>query len=217
MMLVILSIVMIMIGYMFLLLSYLIPIFRIIYLDWIGSIFFIIPIIIVFYRIYVTDTYALTDRVPRWKQFVAYLRRDNRAVPLIGERAYAGESFIDIPFLGLMEFLGKDCVYTWGDKKIIWGLENINFSPDPRYGNFTHTLWKLGFANSDEVKEVLGGGNPDLRFKVYNNMLGWVKPVDRLTNDLMSYDGKKKFFAPVKKKEEDISHEAEKFIDSWSK
>jgi len=214
MMIIIMGIVMIMMGYMFLAITYAIPVLRVIYLDWIGSFFFIIPFIIAMYRMWVAETYTQTERIPRWKQLVAYLRRDNRIVSLVGERAFAGESFIDIPNLGLMEFLGKDCVYQWGDKKVIWGLENVNFSPDPRYGNLCNCMWRLGFSNSDEVKQVLNGENAELRTKVYNNILEWEGPVDRLTNDLKNYTGKIVYFEPTKEKE---INEAEKFIDNWNK
>lgn len=205
---------MIMIGYIFLFLTSMFPVLRLVYMDWISSFFFIIPLILCIYRMWVADTMLQTDRIPRWKQLVNYVRRDNKIIPLVGERAFPGESFLDIPNLGLMEFLGKDCVYSWGDKKVVWGLENINFSPDPRYGNFTHTLWRLGFSDSDEVKQVLAGHLPELRDKVYSNIMSWVKPVDKLTYSIKSYEGPVVDFSSSK----DVDHDkAAKFLDNWSK
>jgi len=132
------------------------------------------------------------DNTPKWKHLIKYLRRDNETIELLGERAYPGESFVDIPHLGLIEYLGKDCYYKSGVKKYAWVLENMNFTPDPRYGNLTHLLWKLGFSNSDEVKKVLNGELPALRDKVYANMTLWDNShgVKKLTDDMQSYDGK---------------------------
>ena len=89
-------------------------------MDWIATFFFIIPAVLVFYRMSVARTWQQTDRIPTWKQLIDYLRRDGEVIPLIGKRAYMGESFLDVPELGLVEFLGKDTVYQWGDKKVCW-------------------------------------------------------------------------------------------------
>lgn len=210
----ILDIFLIMLGYLCLVLLQLIPELKIIYLDWIASFFFIAPLVITIYRIMISDSATQVDKLPKWKHLVNYLRRDNRVIPLKGERAYPGESFIDIPQLGLMEYLGKDCVYSWGDKKTVFGLENINFTPDPRYGNFTHTLWMLGFTNSDEVIQILNGENPELRQKIYDNMVNWETSVQKLTRELKTYKGKVIDF----KKDIDIKHkEAEEFLKHWGK
>jgi hypothetical protein len=138
------------------------------------------------------------DRIPKWKHLMKYLRRDNETVEVLGERAYPGESFVDVPLLGLIEYLGKDCYYNAGDKKYAWVLENMNFTPDPRYSNFTHVLWNLGFTNSDEVKKVLNGDLPGLREKIYYNMEQWDNNhgAKKLTRDLKEYDGGTVNFKP---------------------
>jgi len=190
MFLIVIGILCIMMGYMMMSLVYIIPELRLIYFDLICIVFLIVPFIIACYRVWISGCWKQVDRIPIWKQLVNYVRRDNRVVQLIGERAYPGESFIDIPNLGLVEFLGKDTVYNMGDKKIVWGLENLNFTPDPKYGNFIDTLWKLGFTNSDEVKAVLNGELPDLRDKVYENIVTWENGgAEKLTSSLVSYEG----------------------------
>lgn len=169
------------------------------YMDWIATLFFIIPLIIVFYRLSTAKTWIQTDYIPKWKQLVNYLRRDNEVVPLVGKRAYMGESFLDFKELGLMEFLGKDTVYTWGDKKVCWALENVNFTPDPRYFNFTALLYNLGFKDSDDVRNVLLGNDLYLMGKVYQNMITWDNNhgVNKLIADQINYNGDKVKFEPA--------------------
>ena len=175
------------------------PILRVAFLDWIALVLFVLPYGITMYRLHVTKAYKQADTVPKWKHLINYMRRDNEIVPVIGERAYPGESFIDVDKLGLIEFLGKDCVYTWGDKKVIWGLENINFTPDPRYFNLTHLLWELGFHDSDDIKNVLSGKDLYLMGRVNLNMdsYGSRHGANRLVSDMKNYDGKKVRFKGV--------------------
>lgn len=171
---------------------YLYPILRTLYLDWIALFLAFVPFIVIIYRAHTTKCYKQLDKLSPWRHLINYMRRDNEIVPIIGERTYPGESFIDVPKLGLIEFLGKDCVYNWGDKKVMWGLENINYSPDPRYFNFTHLLYELGFRNSEDIKEVLKGENLYLMGKVYLNMLKYdnMHGSARLVNEMKDYDGK---------------------------
>ena len=187
-------------AFMLYYLTVIIPEFRLIFLDWIAIGLMILPWVITLYRLHVTQSWHQADRIPTWKTLINYLRRDNEIIPIIGERAYSGESFLDVPFLGLMEFLGKDCVYTQGDKKVIWGLENINFSPDPRYWNFTHLLHKLGFHNSTDVTEVLKGDNLELMGKVYLNIINdGSHGADLLVEEMQNYHGKVVDFEPTAK------------------
>jgi len=182
-------------------LTKLFPILQTVYLDWICLMLFIAPSIIIFYRIHVTRTWKHVDKLPLWKHLIDYMRRDNEVIPIIGERAYPGESFLDVKQLGLIEYLGKDCYYNWGDKKIMWGLENINYSPDPRYANFTHLLYTLGFSDSDDVINVLKGNDLELMGKVYLNMLEYdgKRGAGKLVKEMEKYDGKVVDFEPVKK------------------
>jgi len=157
------------------------------------------PNILLWYRISVTRTYKQVEKIPRWKHLINYIRRDNVTVPLYGERAYPGESFLDVPHLGLIEFLGKDCYYTWGDKKYMWGLENINYSPNVKYSNLCHTLWELGFRNSDDVRNVLNGTDLHLMGTVYKNMQIYDNKhgAKKLVRDLEEYEGKTISFKPL--------------------
>lgn len=198
MMLVVAPVLLLVVGFMLLFLTRLYPILDMIYLPEMGYIFAVGSVIFLLYRLYVADTFKQTDKVGKGKHLINYLRRDNEVVPIYGKRAYPGESFIDVVGLGLVEFLGKDCFYTWGDKKVIWGLENINFTPDPRYFNLCHLFWEVGFTDSDDVYRVLNGLDLELMGRVYLNMLSYDDRhgVNRLINDLKEYDGDKVVFKP---------------------
>ena len=153
------------------------------------------------YRIKVTRCWYQVDRIPVWKHLIKYIRRDNEVIELLGERAYPGESFIDVEMLGLFEFLGKDTVMHQGDKNFVLGLENINFTPDPRYFNFTHLLWELGFSDSIDVRNVLLGDDLELMGKIYLNMQNYDNGhgVQRLVTELQEYDGDTIQFKPIQK------------------
>ena len=191
MMLIITGISCFILGFVLLFLTKLNPLFELVYFDYIGLFIVFVPFIMMLYRMMVTTkTYDLTEKLPKWKHFIAYMRRDNTIVPMKGERTYPGESFLDVPKLGLVEFLGKDCWYTWGDKKILWGLENVNFTPDPRYSNLCHLLDTLGFKDSEDVKNVLTGKDLDLMGKTFLAMNTYDQNhgVNKLVDDMKNYD-----------------------------
>lgn len=183
-------------GFFMILLTKMNPLFERVYFDYIGMFILFLPFIIVLIRMQTAKTYTLTEKIPKWKHYIAYMRRDNTIVPMMGTRTYPGESFIDVPKLGLMEFLGKDCWYTWGDKKILWGLENIQFTPDPRYSNLCHLLSTLGFVDSEDIKNVLSGKDLNLMGKTFLAMNNYdnTHGVDKLVTDMVNYDGDKVLF-----------------------
>lgn len=198
MMIIVVPIIFWVIGFIFLYLSYMNPLFQMLLFPWFGFLFSCAGGIFLLYRLYVSNSLKHADKLPTWKHLINYLRRDNMVVPIHGKRAYPGESFIDVEGLGLVEFLGKDCYYSWGDKKVIWGLENINFTPDPRYFNLTHLLWELGFTDSVDVYNVLNGLDLELMGRVYLKMHEYDKShgVKKLVGDMQNYNGKKIDFKP---------------------
>jgi len=209
MLLIIIGIILYTMAFVLYTLTYIFPIFRMVYLDWIALFIAIVPYVIVLYRIHVTRCWHHVDKLPIWKHLINYLRRDNEVIPVVGERAYPGESFIDVDKLGLIEFLGKDCVYQWGDKKIVWGLENINFTPDPRYFNLTHLLYEVGFTDTNDVTNVLKGEDLDLMGRVYMNIIEYddLHGASKLMTEMEEYDGKIIEFKPVPQKgHKDIAH-----------
>jgi hypothetical protein len=197
--LVIVTLVFYMLGGVFVMLPMLLPDPRMALFTYLGMFILCLPNIMVWQRIISSQTYLDVDKLPKWKHLIHYLRRDNHIVPILGTRAYSGESFLDVPKLGLIEFLGKDCYYSYGDKKILFGLENINYSPDIKYSNLCSTLWKLGFRNSEDLKKVLEGDDLLMMGKVYQNMLTYDDGhgACKLVEDMRIYNGKPVVFKPA--------------------
>jgi len=202
-------------GFSLFYVSKIFPIFQMVYFDYIGLLLMAVPSFVILYRLYTQRLWHHANRLPLWKHLIDYLRRDNEVIPIVGTRAYPGESFLDVKKLGLIEFLGKDCYYQWGDKKTMWGLENINFSPDPRYYNFTHMLYNLGFSDDTDVRNVLLGEDLELMAKVYQNMIEWdtTHGVNKLISDMKNYEGPPVKFSDKK----DTSDKVYEFIDKHLK
>lgn len=203
-----------MIGFVLFFISKIFPIFQMIYLDWIGMFIVFLPFIITLYFLISDDMYLWVEKISKWHHRIAYMRRDNRVIPMTGRRIYASESFLENPRLGLIEYLGKDCVLSWGKKKIVWALENLNYTPDPRYASFTNMLYELGFSSPQDVVDVLNGNDLDLMAKVWVNMQLWDSGhgVNKLVYDLKNYKGEN-FQFEDRIKEEDHKGISEKIDD----
>jgi len=186
------------VAFVFIYLPFMIPDPRMSLFTWLGIIMLGVPNILVWQRIIASRTYQHVERQPKWKHLIDYIRRDNHVITIFGNRAYPGESFLDVPQLGLIEFLGRDCYYNWGDKKILFGLENVNYTPDIKYSNLCHILWELGFKNSDDVRNVLTGNDLLLMGKVYLAMQNYDNShgVKKLVHDLKEYQGRPVRFTP---------------------
>jgi len=111
----------------------------------------------------ISETGKQYDTLPPGGSLINYIRRDAHIIPLVGKRVYSGESFLEIPKLGLIEDLGSGTVFTWGRKRVRFGLENINYTPDPRFWNLTHELYKMGFDDNDDLYNVLNIPNMDTK------------------------------------------------------
>jgi len=177
-------------GFLFFFLPEIFPIPPFKSLQYMAVLLIALPWIVTLYRIYISRTWYHVDKLPIWKHLINYMRRDNEIIPIVGNRAFPGESFIDVPQLGLIEFLGKDCVYTWGDKKVLWGLENISFTPDPRYSNLCGIMIKLGIQDSKDMVNVFNGRDLELMGNVYLKMLqNGKRGADKLIEEFKTYNG----------------------------
>lgn len=220
MMLVVLSVMCFVMSFFLFYMTKIMPIFTLVYFDYIALFVAFVPAIILLYKMMaVSDTYKLTEKIPKWKHYIAYMRRDNKIVSMYGTRTYPGESFIDVPNLGLVEFLGKDCWYNWGDKKILWGLENLSYTPDPRYSNLCHLLSTIGFSNSDDIKNVLTGNDLNLMGKTWLAMDNYDNDhgIPRLINDMMNYDKKTVIFNNGNESDKNILDKIDKFLSQKEK
>ena len=160
------------IGGIFLwLLCKMIPLLTLMMMDWVALFMMGGAMFILLFCFGISGTGLQYDTIPPGTAVINYIRRDGIIVPLLGKRVFSGESFLDVPKLGIVEDVGKDTVFLWGRKKVRFGLENINYTPDPRYFNLCHELYKLGFDDTDDLYEVMNirniDGNKERARKVY--------------------------------------------------
>lgn len=149
------SIVLMIGGIMLWMMAKAIPFLMVIGMDWVAIFMMVASLIVILFRFSMTNTGKQFDYLNPMQALINYIRRDGSVIPVVGTRVYSGESFLDIPRLGLIEDLGKDTVLSWGGKKIRFGLENINYTPDPKYMNYTSELARIGFNDSDELYMIM--------------------------------------------------------------
>lgn len=142
-------------GIMLFLFTKVSPFFSVLMMDWVGVFMMAGAIFILLFCFSISGTGLQYDTIPAGTAIVNFIRRDGIIAPLLGKRVFAGESFLDVPKLGLIEDLGKDTVFLLGRKKIRFGLENISYTPDLKYANLTHELYNLGFDDTDDLYNVL--------------------------------------------------------------
>lgn len=148
-------------GVMLWMLAQLIPFLKMISMDWVGQFMEIGAIFILFFCFGISQTGLQYDTIPPGSAIINYIRRDGIISPQLGKRIFSGESFLDVPRLGLIEDLGQDTVFLLGRKKVRFGLENINYTPDPRYWNMCKELYSLGFDDLDDLYNVMNIPNMD--------------------------------------------------------
>lgn len=149
------SVMLVGMGMFLFILSKIMPFFAYIMMDWVGLIAIIGGVFVLLVAFPFSDTGLLYDTIPGGAAVIPFIRRDGNIIPLLGKRVFSGESFLDIPKLGLVEDLGQGTVFLWGRKKIRFGLENISYTPDPHYANLCATLRRLGFDDSDDLWNVM--------------------------------------------------------------
>ncbi len=137
------------------------PFLAFILMDWVAIFMMIGAIFILFFCFGISGTGLQYDTIPSGTAIINYIRRDGIIVPLLGKRIFSGESFLDVQRLGIVEDVGKDTVFLWGRKKVRFGLENINYTPDPRYWNMCRELYQLGFDDTDDLYNVMNIPNMD--------------------------------------------------------
>jgi len=149
-------------GVILWLMSEAIPFLNFILMDWVAVFMMCGGIFILLFVFPISGTSKQYDTLPPGSRLVNFIRRDGTIQPLACKRVFAGESFLEEPSLGLIEDLGKDTVFLWGRKKVRFGLENINYTPDPRHFNLTRELYHLGFDDSDDLYNILNIPNMDV-------------------------------------------------------
>ena len=148
-------------GVLLWMMSKMIPFLGLILMDWVGIFMMTGSMFILFFCFGISGTGLQYDTIPSGTAIINYIRRDGIIVPLLGKRVFSGESFLDVQRLGIIEDVGKDTVFLWGRKKVRFGLENINYTPDPRYFNLCRELYHLGFDDTDDLYNILNIPNMD--------------------------------------------------------
>ena len=173
-------------GAALLALTYLFPVTRAMYLDWCALILMAVPSILFIYGMSDRKVTWLMEKVPKGKMLILFMRRDGDIVPVLGTRAYPGESFIDVPNLGLIHDLGN--VHRWGANNVRFALENVNHTIDPRYANFTAWLYDKGFNNIKELKATLTGKFPEKVKEVIEKIDEDKSTVETMVDELAATD-----------------------------
>lgn len=125
--------------------------------EWLSLFILVIPSFIWVYVIGKNRLLWNVETLPPDKFLIWFIRRDGSIVPVLGTRAYPGESFIEVPKLGLIHDLGKGSVCRIGKNNVRFALENVNHTPNPSFVNFTSWLYDCGFNDLSEVRNTLEG------------------------------------------------------------
>ena len=196
-------------GYLLLYLTYIIPVLRLFYMDWIAMFVVSIPILMCIIRLGTSKSLRIFERKPTGKELTIFLRRDGTVTPMYMGRPFKGMSFLESKDIGLVHDLGKGSVYRWGDKNVRFILENVAHTPDPRFVGFTNWLYNIGFNNMTELRDMLKG--VDNGGKAIVEKIVSYTPVDQLIDEIKNPDiVVSKNFVPDLKR-------MEKFIDGWKK
>ena len=131
------------------------PLLAFMMMDWVAVFMMAGGVFILLFVFGMSGTSLQYDTIPAGAAIINYIRRDGVIAPLLGKRIFSGESFLDVPRLGLVEDIGVDTVFLWGRKKVRFGLENINYTPDPRYWNMCKELYRLGFDDTEDLYNIM--------------------------------------------------------------
>ena len=138
------------------------PILRLMMMDWVAIFMMCGAMFILLFVFGISGASKQYDTLAPGVKLIEFIQRDGTVIELEGKRIFAGESFLDVPAMkGVIEDFGKDCNLLRGRKKIRLGLENLNYTPDPRYFSLTTKLYQLGFDDSDDLFAVLDIPNMD--------------------------------------------------------
>jgi hypothetical protein len=145
-------------------LTKILPILNMVFFDWFAIGLLVFPAIFMVYTLSSKRVLWFLEKIPKDKILVFFIRRNGDLVPVLGSRAYPGESFIDVPKLGLLHDIGN--VQRFGVNNVQFALENLNHTADPTYANFNRWLYEIGFNNIAEVKATLSGEFKEKQDKV---------------------------------------------------
>jgi hypothetical protein len=184
-------------------LTYMMPIFRLVYFDWIGVFILLLPWILDYWNMIREGTLAQTDTVGRWKTIIDHIDRNRDVHTIIADKPYHTQSFLECKGYGLIENKGKDSILKKGTKKYVLSLENCEHTPDPDNLLSSEILYELGIKDMYTLRKLLTGkyldagdykimGNCLIKMMTYHQRHGGMLLVD----DWQNYEGKNIMFKP---------------------
>lgn len=183
------TIMVIAVGAFLYVLTKFIPLLNMVFFDWFAIALIMFPSIFLIYTLTSKNLLWFLEKIPKDKILIFFIRRNGDLIPVLGSRAYPGESFIDVPKLGLLHDIGN--VQRFGVNNVQFALENVNHTAEPTYANFNHWLYNMGFNNIGEVKAALNGTYPEKKVKVEKKIgEDVVKPVETLIDDILNLQDK---------------------------
>jgi len=153
-----LMIILVLMGFVFLYLTEMIPLFQLMQMEWIAAIVISIPVFAMIMRLATSRSLKIFESKPPGKELGFFLRRDGICELIYTSRPFWGESYLAAPKVGLVHDLGRGSVYRLGNKNIRFILENVMHTPDPKFVNYTSWLYNIGFNNMSEIADALNGG-----------------------------------------------------------
>jgi hypothetical protein len=142
-------------GFMIFIMAKIIPFLSLFFFDWMGVAMMLMGVFMLLFMFGPSETGLLYDNIPSGTAVVPFIRRDGIIRPLLFKRIFSGESFLENSRVGLIEDIGKGTVFLWGKKKIRFGLENLNYTPDPHHWPLTKQLYEMGFDDNEDLWNVL--------------------------------------------------------------
>ena len=138
-----------------------------------GIIFITLPIIMLI-RVKSTGCGKRYDVTPKGKGLFDFIYRDGDIREVYGDRI-PGLGLFRIFLLGVLFDTGREpkpgSTYNIPGKKIRFALQDINFTPNPKFPGFYTYLTNLGFNNMTEFTDVMNGYNPEQMVKVWNALV----------------------------------------------
>lgn len=150
-----------------------------------AGMFFIATPLVMMMRIRMSGAGKRFDGTPHNKGLFDFIYRDGDIRDVYGDRI-PGLGLFRIFKLGLIFDAGREpkpgSVYNIPGKKVRFALQDINFTPNPKFAGFYTYLNDLGFNNMTEVNDVLNGYSPELMVKIWDKMC---LQVDRRPEDVI--------------------------------
>lgn len=138
-----------------------------------GMVFPLIAVFGMMYRVKSSGCSKRFDKVPKDKRVMEYIYQDGNVTDVIANRRM-GMGIFEIPNYGIIVDVGRlptpGSVYTFGDKKINYALQNLYFTPNPKFTSIYTFYTEIGINNGDELYNLLNGLDAELLVKVWNKL-----------------------------------------------